>query len=135
MYGSRQSSHGESGVISIFIGKLLEGKSPVINGSGKNTRDFVFVKDVAAANVKALSYKGSGIFNISSEKETSVLKLTNLLVKMSGSKVKVRHASAVKGEQKRSILSNGKARNSLGWKPVYDIGKGIEETFNWFGKK
>ncbi len=135
VYGPRQSSHGESGVISIFIGKLLEGKSPVINGSGKNTRDIVFVKDVAAANVRALGYKGSGIFNISSEKETSVLKLTNLLVKMSGSKIKVKHSSAVKGEQKRSILSNGKARNSLGWKPVYDIGKGIEETFNWFGKK
>lgn len=135
VYGPRQSRHGESGVISIFIGRILEGKSPVINGSGRNTRDFVFVKDVASANVLALNYKGSGIFNISSGKEISIQKLTGLLIKESGLKVGIKHAGAVKGEQKRSLLSNRKAKNIFGWKPAHDIEKGIKITFNWFNGK
>ena len=132
VYGPRQSSKGESGVVSIFCRHILSGKTPVINGNGRNTRDFVYVKDVVSANVKALTFRGSDIFNISTGKETSISRLTDLIIKNLNSKIPAKHAPAVKGEQKRSVICRKKAEKVLGWKPVYGIENGLEETCGWF---
>ncbi len=132
VYGPRQSSGGESGVVSIFCRRIISGKTPVINGSGRNTRDFVYVKDVVSANVKALNFRGSDIFNISTGTETSISRLTNLIIKNLNSRTKAKHAPAVSGEQKRSVISFKKAEKILGWKPVYGIEDGLAETCGWF---
>ena len=132
VYGPRQSSKGESGVVSIFCRQIISGNAPVINGSGRNTRDFVYVKDVVSANVKALYFRGSDIFNISTGTETSILRLTNLIIKNLDSRTTVKHAPAVNGEQRRSVISYKKAEEILGWKTVYGIEDGLAETCDWF---
>ncbi len=132
VYGPRQSSKGESGVVSIFCRQILSGKAPVINGTGRNTRDFVYVKDVVSANVKALNFRGSDVFNISTGTETSISRLTGLITKNLNSKIPVKHAPAVSGEQRRSVISFKKAEKILGWRPVYGIEDGLAETCGWF---
>ncbi|MCE1165740.1 MAG: GDP-mannose 4,6-dehydratase [Bacteroidetes bacterium] len=135
VYGPRQNFAGESGVISIFLNNIISGDSPKINGNGNHTRDFVFVKDVVNANVLALNHKGSDMFNVSTSKETSINSIVKLIIKISKTEIKIKHLPPIKGEQKRSILSYKKAERILGWKPQYDIEKGIEETLRWFLNK
>jgi len=78
-FGDRQGNSGEGGVISVFIKNILKGEPSYINGDGTNTRDYVYVKDIVSANVKALDYKKSGAFNISSGVETSLNDLSGVL--------------------------------------------------------
>ena len=132
VYGPRQDPHGEAGVVAIFIQKLLKGEQPVINGDGKQTRDFVFVKDVVNANVKALSFRGSEIFNIGTGKETDINFLFNELVRLTGSGCKEVHAPAKDGEQKRSVIDAAKAEKVLNWKPTVLFEDGLKETVEYF---
>jgi UDP-glucose 4-epimerase len=132
VYGPRQNSKGEAGVCAIFIDKLLNGQQTVINGSGEQTRDYVFVKDVAAANVLAL--KLSGIFNVSTGKETSVNQLFREMIDILEVKADEIHALAIKGEQQRSCLNSDKLRRE-GWKGNYGLNIGLRETIKWFKNK
>lgn len=132
VYGPRQSIKGEAGVVSIFCKKLINNKIPVINGSGRNTRDYVFISDVVRANLYSLDYKGSDIFNISTAKETSVNKLFNLLKVISGKKIKPIHSRPVSGEQKRSCLDYRFASRNLKWKPLINLDDGLRLTYKWF---
>lgn len=132
VYGPRQSMKGEAGVVAVFNKKILAGQNPVINGEGKQTRDYVFVGDVVRANLLAQSYGGSGKFNICTEKETSVTKLFRLINKNLNNRAKKIHGPGIHGEQVRSVLSNKLAGKTLLWKPVIGIEEGIEKTGEWF---
>ncbi|MCX7833681.1 MAG: NAD-dependent epimerase/dehydratase family protein [Ignavibacteria bacterium] len=132
VYGPRQSIKGEAGVVSIFCRKLIANDQPVINGSGRNTRDFIFVSDVADANIKALMFKNSGIFNISTSKETSVNNLLSLLKKISKKNISAIHKEPIKGEQRRSCLDYSLAQRKLKWKPLIGLKEGLETTYRWF---
>lgn len=132
IYGPRQDSKGEAGVTAIFCGRLKENKFLLVNGSGKQTRDYVYVKDVVDAAVRAFRSSKVGCYNVGTGKETSVNQLAENLVKVSGRDVQIKHKAAVKGEQMRSCLSSNKIRRELGWKPKYDLKKGLEETWEWF---
>ncbi len=134
VYGPRQSIKGEAGVVSIFCKKLINSKIPVINGSGRNTRDYIFVSDVVSANLCSLDYKGSDIFNISTAEETSVNKLFNLLKIISGKKIKAIHGKPVSGEQKRSCLDYRFASCKLKWKPLISLDDGLRLTYEWFSE-
>lgn len=132
VYGPGQSMKGEAGVVAVFNKKILAGQNPVINGDGKQTRDYVFVGDVVRANLLAQNYRGSGIFNICTEKETSVNKLFRLINKNLNNRAKKNHGPGIYGEQVRSVLSNKLAGKTLLWKPVIGIEDGIEKTCGWF---
>lgn len=135
VYGPRQIPKGEAGVVGIFCENLLNDQEAKIYGDGKQTRDFVFIDDVVKANVLALDYDKSGIFNIGTSVETDVNRIFNLIKENVGSNQKEIHAPAVLGEQKRSALDISRARNELRWQPEYDLEKGIQRTVGFYKKR
>ncbi len=132
VYGPRQNSKGEAGVVAIFIDKLLKNEQPTINGNGKQTRDFVFVEDVANAFVLAQNTNQPNIFNIGTSKETNINDLLDLIASSLDTTIAKRYASANIGEQMRSCLGTRKAKNYLKWMPEYDLEKGVKKTVDWF---
>ena len=132
VYGPRQSTLGEAGVVAIFISQLLAGKSPVINGDGKQTRDYVFVGDVVRANVAALDANYTGAVNIGTGKETDVVTVCKLLREDVGSPVEAVHGPAKLGEQRRSCLETALARKVLGWKPEVGLKEGLAQTIAYY---
>jgi len=136
IYGPRQNPHGEAGVVAIFARSMLEGEQPVIFGDGEQTRDYVFVGDVARANVAALRYDGSsGIFNVGTARETSVNELFRLLRDQIDPDVPEEHGDAKPGEQQRSILGYDRAERELGWAPEVELKEGFKRTVDWFRKR
>jgi UDP-glucose 4-epimerase len=128
VYGPRQSSQGEAGVVAIFIDRLRSGQAPVINGDGKQTRDYVFVDDVVAANVAALGTGFVGAVNIGTGRETDVVAITDSLRARLGSNINAVHGAAKTGEQRRSCLANGLAAQVLGWRPAMTLEEGLQRT-------
>ncbi|MDQ7823166.1 MAG: SDR family oxidoreductase [Candidatus Eremiobacteraeota bacterium] len=133
VYGPRQDPLGEAGVIAIFTGKMLEGKSPVIFGNGEQTRDFVYVSDVVKANVIALEKGSRDIFNIGTGEETSVNTVFNELRKVLGSSGEATYQAARPGEVFRVYLDNRKALERLGWKPEVGLYEGLKRTVEFTG--
>lgn len=134
VYGPRQNPHGEAGVVAIFTTKLLKGEQPFINGDGKQTRDYVYVRDVVEANWQATIRDFCGPVNIGTGVETDVNELFMNLVKLTGSDAKEVHGPAKAGEQKRSVIDNRKASDVLGWKPKVELDEGLRETVEFFKK-
>ncbi len=135
IYGPRQNPHGDAGVVAIFTQKMLKGEQPIINGDGKQTRDYVFVGDVVRANVLALQYSGSNIFNIGTGIETDVNQLFRHIKKLTGSNVEEKHIPAKAGEQMRSVISSKKINEILGWKPTVTVEEGLKRTVEFFKTK
>ena len=135
IYGPRQNPHGEAGVVAIFCNKMLKGEQPVINGDGKQTRDYTFVADVVKANVAALQYNGSNIYNIGTGIETDVNKLFLELRSHLNPSCPEQHAPAKAGEQQRSVISYKKIESDLGWKPTVQLGEGLRLTAEYFKNK
>ncbi|MBI4690380.1 MAG: NAD-dependent epimerase/dehydratase family protein [Nitrospirae bacterium] len=135
VYGPRQNHLGESGVIAIFINKLLKDEQPVIHGDGSQMRDYVFVDDVVAANIKALEPNISGEFNISTGAETSVNELYDNIAVIIGKDITAYHGIEKKGDLKRSCLLYKKAKEILGWSPTVSLPDGLKNTVEWFSKK
>ena len=132
VYGPRQNPHGEAGVVAIFSENLLRGKAVQINGDGEQTRDFVFVEDVAKAVGAAVSRGRSGAFNIGTGVETSVNTLANGIWEACGKSGKITHAEAKKGEQRRSCIDPSSAKSNLGWQPSFNLSQGLAKTVEWF---
>lgn len=134
VYGPRQSTLGEAGVVAIFISRLLAGESPVINGDGKQTRDYVFVGDIVRANVAALDTPYTGAINIGTGKETDVVTICESLRQVVGSTVKAIHGPAKLGEQRRSCLLTSLAQKVLGWRPEVGLQEGLQQTVAYYQK-
>ena len=132
VYGPRQNPEGEAGVVAIFASKMLKGEHPVINGDGKQTRDYVFVGDVVRANVSALECGSSSIFNIGTGVETDVNALFRHIKVLTGSSAPDAHGPAKKGEQLRSVLTSAKIGKALGWKPTITLEEGLKKTVEFF---
>jgi UDP-glucose 4-epimerase len=132
VYGPRQNPFGEAGVVAIFAQRLLSGEQAVINGDGKQTRDFVFVGDVVQSNVLALQYPKSDIFNIGTGIETNVNSVFRLLRSQTQSGQKEIHAPTKPGEQQRSVLDSSKAGRILKWKPRVTLDQGLAQTRDYF---
>jgi UDP-glucose 4-epimerase len=134
VYGPRQDPHGEAGVVAIFCGNLAAGETSTINGTGEQTRDYVYVGDVARANVLALERDPpSGAYNVGTAIETSVNQLYELLRKASGRDIPPRHGQAKPGEQLRSSVDPSKAAKFLGWRPETNLESGVTRTLDFFG--
>jgi len=134
VYGPRQNPFGEAGVVAIFAQKLLSGQRAVINGNGKQTRDFVFVDDVVQSNALALRHPKSDIFNIGTGIETDVNSVFRILRSQTQSGQKEIHSPAKPGEQQRSVLDSSKARRILKWKPRVTLDQGLAQTVDYFRK-
>lgn len=131
VYGPRQTVQGEAGVVSIFMSRLLSDKDAVINGDGRQTRDFVFVGDVARMVTTAVSRSLSGVYNVSTGKETSVNTLYREICAASGVRRKAVHGPAKAGDERRVCLSPAKARRAVGWKSAVGLKEGIRKTYEW----
>jgi UDP-glucose 4-epimerase len=137
VYGPRQDPHGEAGVVAIFCGRLLARQQCTIFGDGEQTRDFVFVGDVADAFVRAAaSQAGDGlVINIGTGVETSVNELYNAIAEAAGIDAPADHGEARAGELQRSALSSARAAEVLGWIPDTDLLTGASLTLDWFRTK
>ena len=133
VYGPRQDPHGEAGVVAIFSQALLAGRPTKIFGDGTDTRDYVFVDDVADAFVKAAGEAGGGQrFNIGTGVETSVRQLHSLIAEAAGGRDEPEFYPARLGDLKRSSLDNSRAKQVLGWAPNVDLAEGVARTVDYF---
>jgi UDP-glucose 4-epimerase len=139
VYGPRQDPHGEAGVVAIFCQRLLDSRPITVYGNGTQTRDYVFVKDVARANVMASTAKLPDVkrlddraMNIGTGVETSVLDLAQSLQRAATVSVPIDFAPKRDGEQQRSCIKADKAQRILGWKPSVTLEAGLTQTYAWF---
>jgi UDP-glucose 4-epimerase len=132
VYGPRQDPHGEAGVVAIFCGRLLEGKPCTIYGDGGQTRDYVYVGDVARANVLAAEKRFDGPLNIGTGVETDVNQVYAHLARAAGVGRSAEHAPARMGEQRRSCIDPRAALSALAWKPEVPIEDGLVRTMEYF---
>lgn len=135
VYGPRQDPEGEAGVISIFLQKMLNNEQPIINGNGRQTRDFIFVDDVAEANLAAMGQDSSGVYNVGTGVETSINELFRILAGLTGSTCKEVHGPAKPGEQTRSVIDPARMRQELNWEPKVDLSEGLKRTIAYFREK
>lgn len=135
VYGPRQNPHGESGVVAIFSELLSENKQPIINGDGTNTRDYVYVTDVVAANVAALENHFVGVLNIGTATEITANQVFHKVTAEFGLDIDENHGPARPGEQKVSSLSFLKAKEVLGWEPKVSFDEGVKLVANWYRDK
>jgi UDP-glucose 4-epimerase len=132
VYGPRQDPAGEAGVISVFAAAMLAGRPTTIYGDGSQTRDFVYVKDVAAAFLAAAELPADGVrLNIGTGVETSVRELHSELAALCGAPDEPRTEPARLGELDRSALDASLARKLLGWEPRTELRAGLAETVEW----
>lgn len=138
VYGPRQDPHGEAGVVAIFCSRILEGKPLTIFGDGEQTRDYVYVGDVASAVWLGATFAippagpvDERSFNIGTGVGTSVLELARILQEAAGSSGEIKFAPRRPGEQQESFLNVDKARTVLGWQPRVSLAAGLAETFAW----
>jgi UDP-glucose 4-epimerase len=132
VYGPRQNPHGEAGVVAIFTSKLLSGGQPVINGDGKQTRDYVYVGDVVQANLKALEYPQNDSFNVGTGIETDVNRIFGILNRWTGGRAQENHGPGKPGEQKRSVISYKRAKIKMNWEPKVALEQGLKQTVEFF---
>lgn len=129
VFGPRQSARGEAGVIAIFIEKALKGENLTIFGDGSQTRDFAFVDDVVRANLLAMDLEGT--YNVSSNTQTSVNDIADMILKKTNSPSQIIHAAPIAGELLHTRLSSEKLIQT-GWKSEWGMEDGIEKTIEYF---
>jgi len=152
VYGPRQDPYGEAGVIAIFIQKMLKGEKPTINGDGNYIRDYVYVKDVARANLLAIenikklgqdiaaidlridSKQALNGFNLGTEKGTSVNGLFLILKNIIDPSLSANYGPDRPGDLRKNILNCQKIQNAFHWKPQIELSVGLKETVDWFRK-
>jgi UDP-glucose 4-epimerase len=142
VYGPRQDPHGEAGVVAIFCGRLLEGRPLTVFGDGTQTRDYVYVTDVADATWRGAtrSLPPAGLldaraYNVGTGIGTSVTRLAELLSKAAGQVPKVEHAPRRPGEQQDSVVDVAKAARELEWRPAVPLEDGLARSFEWFAAR
>jgi UDP-glucose 4-epimerase len=132
VYGPRQDPLGEAGVVAIFSNAMQKGEPPTVFGDGLQTRDYVYVGDVAAAFVAALDRGAAGTYNVGTGVETSVLDLGALIADAFGVEFEPRTAPARLGEVQRISIDPARAGSELGWRAECDLKRGIELTADWY---
>ena len=132
IYGPRQNPFGEAGVVAIFSTKLLKGEQPIINGHGKQTRDYVFVGDVVKANLLGLKDEVSDVYNIGTGIETDVNQLFHYINDIAKANKEEKHGPTAAGEQLRSVISSDKLFNKFGWRPSTKLEDGLRTTVEYF---
>ena len=138
VYGPRQNPHGEAGVVAIFCSRILRKEPLTVYGDGTQTRDYVFVGDVARANLAATTGRLGRLrsiddvaFNVGTGVETSVLELARTILKAAGANVPIKHVDARPGELQRSAVDPGKLEAQWSWRPEVSLAEGLQRTYDW----
>ncbi len=138
VYGPRQNPHGEAGVVAIFCSRILRQEPLTVYGDGTQTRDYVFVGDVARANLAATTGRLGRLrsiddvaFNVGTGVETSVLELARTILKAAGANVPIEHVDARPGELQRSAVDPGKLEAQWHWRPEVSLAEGLQRTYDW----
>jgi UDP-glucose 4-epimerase len=131
VYGPRQNPFGEAGVIAIFVQKFLKGETPIINGDGTQTRDYIHVADVVRANMLVTEGRVEGTFNVATGIETDVNSVVQLIQHALGKQAQVHHGPAKAGDLARNVCSHTLLTNTTGWIPTIAVENGIQETTRW----
>lgn len=134
VYGPRQDSSGEGGVVAIFSEKLINDESPYIFGDGEQIRDFVFVKDVALANMMALKSNKCGIYNVCTNEKITVNELLKYFNSVLNKNINAINAVEREGDIRNSYMSYDKIADELGWKPTIGIMEGLKQTLEFYKK-
>ena len=133
VYGERQGDKGEGGVISIFAKRIAAGKDITIYGDGSQTRDFVYAGDIARGICKAMTTENvNTVYNLSTQTETSLLDLVRIMSEVSGCEITPKFGPVRDGDIYRSMLSNRKAKEDLGWEPQVSLADGLRRTMAYF---
>lgn len=132
IYGPRQNPFGEAGVVAIFSTKLLKSEQPIINGSGEQTRDYVYIGDVVKANLITLNDTANDIYNVGTGIETNVNQLFHKLNTIIQANKEEKHGPAAPGEQMRSVITSEKLFKKFGWKPATSLEDGLKLTVDFF---
>lgn len=133
VYGERQGEGGEGGVISIFAQNIVKGEGITIFGDGEQTRDFIYAGDVASAiGAALLSEEVNAAYNVSTQTETSLRELVSILSNIAGHRIIPQYAPERPGDIYKSMLSNGRAKLGLNWKPKITLEEGLKMTYNYF---
>ncbi len=132
VYGPRQEPEGEAGVIAIFSKMMLDGGQPIVNGTGKQTRDFVYVDDVVEAIMATIGEDVQGIFNVGTGQESTVNECYGIIKTLTNSSCKDLYGAAKKGEQFRSVLDVTKLRERFDWDPQVSLSEGLKMTVEFF---
>ena len=132
VYGPRQDPHGEAGVVAIFSGRMLRGEPVTINGDGTQTRDYVYVGDVARMSRLALAGDATGPVNVGTGIETDVNELAAEILALTGGASEVGHGPAKPGEQRRSVVDASRAAADFGWRPEVSLREGLRRTVEFF---
>lgn len=135
MYGPRQVPEGEAGVVSIFLDRMRRSLPVEIHGDGEQTRDFVYVTDVAEAAEAALSTAGSMVVNIGTGRATSIRHLYDLAAAVTGFHQDPVFAPARVGDVRHSVLAVDRAKVALGWQARTNLADGIHSTAEWLSGK
>jgi UDP-glucose 4-epimerase len=135
VYGERQNPHGEAGVVAIFLDRLLAGEAATINGDGLQTRDYLHVSDVVAANVAAAGRPGFHVWNVGTGVETTVVDLYRELLAAAGVDAPPRHGPPRPGEQRRSSIDGTRARVELELPPPLPLAQGLRRTPAWLRER
>lgn len=132
VYGPRQEPEGEAGVIAIFSKLMLDGGQPIINGTGKQTRDFVYVDDVVESLMVTMDEDIQGIFNVGTGQEATVNECYGIIKELTNSSCKDLYGAAKKGEQFRSVVDVRKLRERFDWEPQVSLAEGLKMTVEFF---
>jgi UDP-glucose 4-epimerase len=135
IYGPRQNPFGEAGVVAIFSTRLLEGEQPLINGTGLQTRDYVYVGDVVKAALTTLNDPASDIYNIGTGIETDVNQLFHIINNIAGKGLVEKHGPPAAGEQMRSVITSDKIFAKFNWRPTTKLEDGLKNTVNFFKER
>ena len=129
VYGPRQLPKGEGGVVSVFLDRIQKGGHINVHGDGEQTRDFIYVKDIVAANIAALENGDQETIHVSTSQKTSINEILSLVTDIHGMTISRKLTAPREGDIKHSCLCNKKAINLLNWKPLYTIEEGLRETY------
>ncbi len=132
VYGPRQDSRGEAGVVAIFTAAMLRGEPTKITGDGKQTRDFTYVEDIARANLLALESDAVGIYNVGTGVPTDINTIHRILAQLTGYTLEPEYVPQPVGEVRATYLDSSKARRDLGWEPQVSLEEGLRRTVEWF---
>jgi UDP-glucose 4-epimerase len=132
VYGPRQSSAGEAGVVAIFVTRMLDGDPIDIHGDGEQTRDFVFVGDVAEAVCSSIRKPQPGPLNVGTGSPTSVLQLFSAIQRLTDYQLAPRHTDTRPGDIRSSVLDVRRAAAALGWRPRVSLSEGLASTVDWY---
>jgi UDP-glucose 4-epimerase len=132
VYGLRQEPHGEGGVISIFINKVITDQTMRIFGDGEQTRDYIYVEDVARANLAATTHGNGEVLNIGTGVSTSLNEIIEMFNTITGKKIPVEYGPERPGDIKHSYFNNEKARSVLAWEPQVTLLEGLRQTYEYY---